>query len=67
MTSAQALSDALWAALAASALATVAASHLGRPRLARLSTLVRRIEANRVVYVAVLVGWMWVGWHFFAR
>jgi hypothetical protein len=67
VTSAQALSDALWAALAASALAAVAASHLDRPRLARLSTLVRRIEANRVVYVAVLVGWMWVGWHFFTR
>lgn len=61
------LSDALWAAWAASALAVVVASHLHPPRVARFSMLVRRIEVNRVGYVAVLVGWMWLGWHFFAR
>lgn len=65
--SAQVFSDALWAALAAAVLAAVAASHLSRPRLERLSVLVRRVEANRAAYVAVLLGWMWLGWHFFAR
>jgi hypothetical protein len=65
--SAQVLSDALWAALAAVVVAAVAASHLSRLRLERLSVVVRRIEANRAGYVAVLLGWMWLGWHFFAR
>ena len=64
---AQTLSDALWAALAALLVAAVALSHQPRPRLERLSVLVRHLEANRVGYVAVLVAWMWVGWHFFAR
>lgn len=65
--SAQALSDALWAALAACAVAAVAISHLPGARLERISTLVRRVEANRAAYVCVILGWMWVGWHFFAR
>jgi hypothetical protein len=65
--SAQVLSDALWAALAALAAVAVALSHLSRLRLDRLSVVVRRIEANRAGYVAVLLGWMWLGWHFFAR
>ena len=65
--SAQVLSDALWGALAASVAMAVASSHLPRPPLERLSVLVRRLEANRAGYVAVLVGWMWLGWHCFAR
>jgi hypothetical protein len=64
---AQVLSDAVWAALAAVVVAAVAASHLSRLRLERLSVVMRRIEANRAGYVAVLLGWMWLGWHFFAR
>jgi hypothetical protein len=65
--SAQVLSDALWGALAASVAMAVASSHLPRPPLERLLVLVRRLEANRAGYVAVLVGWMWLGWHCFAR
>ena len=65
--SAQVFSDALWAALAAAVAAVVAASHLSRPRIERLSVVLRHIEANRAGYVAVLLGWMWLGWHFFAR
>jgi hypothetical protein len=65
--SAQVLSDALWAGLAACVVAAVLASHLSRFRLERLTTLVRRCEDNRAGYVAVLLGWAWVGWHFFAR
>jgi hypothetical protein len=65
--SAQAFSDALWVALAAAVAAAVVVSHLPRPPLERLSTLVRRLGANRFGYVAVIVGWMWLGWHFFAR
>jgi methylmalonyl-CoA mutase cobalamin-binding subunit len=65
--SAQALSDALWAALAACSVAAVAISHLAGAHLERISALVRRIEANRAAYLGVILGWMWVGWHFFAR
>ena len=65
--SAQVLSDALWGALAASVAMAVASSHLPRPPLERLLVLVRRLEANRAGYVGVLVGWMWLGWHCFAR
>jgi hypothetical protein len=65
--SAQVLSDALWAGLAACVVAVVLASHLSRFRLERLTTLVRRFEENRAGYIVMLLGWMWVGWHFFAR
>jgi hypothetical protein len=65
--SAQVVSDALWAVLAASLLAAVSVSHLSRARLVRLSVLVRRLEASRAGYVCVLLSWMWLGWHFFAR
>jgi hypothetical protein len=65
--SAQVLSDALWAALAVAAVALVVTSHLPSARLARLSTLVRRAEANPVAYVIIVLAWMWLGWHDFAR
>lgn len=65
--SAQALSDALWALLAACSVAAIAISHLTGAHLERISALVRRVEANRAAYVWVILSWMWVGWHFFAR
>jgi hypothetical protein len=65
--SAQTLSDAVWAALAATVAAALVVSHLPRPPLERLSALVRRAEVNRVGYVGIVLAWMWLGWHFFAR
>ncbi|MGH9046662.1 MAG: DUF6186 family protein [Acidimicrobiales bacterium] len=65
--STQVIGDALWALLAAATLVALADSHLATPHLARLSTLVRRIEASRLGYGAVLLCWAWLGWHFFAR
>ncbi len=61
------VSDAIWAALAALAVAAVPIAHLGRARLARVSAVVRWLESNRLGYVAVLLFWAWAGWHFFAR
>jgi hypothetical protein len=61
------LSDALWAALAALTLGLAASTHLRASRVERLSALVHRVEAKRVGYVVVMLGWMWLGWHFFAR
>ncbi len=63
----QIVADAIWAALAAAALAAALAAHLGRARLAKVSTVVRWLESRRPGYVAVLVVWAWAGWHFFAR
>ncbi len=64
---AQTLSDALWALLALAGLVLAGAAHLPARPLVRASRLVRRIEASTFGYVAVLVGWMWLGWHLFAR
>ena len=64
---AEVVSDALWAALAALTLALVASTHLPGSRVERLSALLHRVEATRVGYVAAVLGWMWLGWHFFAR
>jgi uncharacterized protein DUF6186 len=63
----QIASDAIWAALGALTLALVASAHLPRSRVERLSGLLHRVEATRVGYAAVVLGWMWLGWHFFAR
>jgi len=65
--SAQALSDALWALLGAALLGLTAAAHLPRARLLRLSVLVRRTEGPSFLFVLIVLGWMWLGWHFFAR
>jgi hypothetical protein len=65
--SAEVISDAIWAVLAALAVAAVAIGHLPRTRLARVSTVVRWLESSRLGYAAVLLLWAWAGWHFFAR
>jgi hypothetical protein len=36
-------------------------------RYATLGVLRDRIMRSVVVYLALFVGWMWLGWHFFAR
>ena len=59
--------DAVWAALAALLVAAVVLSVLPGTGVARVSDLVRRAQSSPVLFVAVLLGWMWVGWHFFAR
>jgi len=65
--SVEAVSDALWALLGAGVLGTALATHRRGSRLARLSVLVRRLEAHGAAFVLVLLGWAWLGWHFFAR
>lgn len=64
---AQVISDAVWAALAAVVLAVTGSSHLARSRIERPSALLHRMETRRWLYVALVLGWMWLGWHFFAR
>ncbi|MCK4176324.1 DUF6186 family protein [Aciditerrimonas ferrireducens] len=65
--------DALWAALAAGLVGLVVASHLPRPvdRPAPLvqpfGQLVRRAVERPWARGLLLLGWLWLGWHFFAR
>jgi hypothetical protein len=61
------VSDALWALLALVGAALAIASRLPGQPVARASWLVRRLQGAPVGDVAVLLGWMWLGWHFFAR
>lgn len=62
-------SFAVWALLAAAALVLAALSVAGRGGVARrpLAPLVAYLSGHRVARVAAVVGWMWLGWHLFAR
>ena len=40
---------------------------LSRERIPTLGATVRRITASRVGRVVLVIGWMWLGWHAFAR
>ncbi len=48
-------------------LVVVALAMAGRGRIARPSALLLPVSTHPVVRVLVVLGWMWVGWHFFAR
>jgi len=58
---------AVWAFLAAAVVGCVLASIPRRSRIVSFGTLVDRASARIGWRVALVVGWMWVGWHFFAR
>jgi hypothetical protein len=59
--------DATWALLAAILLVMLTLSHRPRPPVARLTAVVRRITAHPAAFVALMLGWAWLGWHSFAR
>lgn len=42
-------------------------SVLSRRRYAGLSDVLQRMTTGRLRFVVMFVGWMWIGWHFFAR
>ncbi|HZU80934.1 MAG TPA: DUF6186 family protein [Acidimicrobiales bacterium] len=57
----------LWgAAVVALLLAELASVRSGR-RVAGVGELLTRLTASRFRLAVVFVGWMWLGWHFFAR
>lgn len=62
---------AAWALVIASGIALwgVSASRrtVAGARVARPGSLVRRLMRHPALRVAVLLVWMWVGWHLFAR
>lgn len=56
----------VWGLIGASCLVLWGLSHSRLP-LARLGTLVDDLMARPALRVIVVVGWMWLGWHTFAR
>ena len=67
MTATASAVDAAWASLAGLLVAATVASHLRRAGLVRLSVLARRAHSVPALSVGLLLGWAWLGWHFFAR
>ncbi len=58
---------AVWAFLALLLVGCEALSLLSRRRFTGLQGFLDRLTRGNVRFVAVFVGWMWLGWHFFAR
>ncbi len=57
----------VWALLGAAALGLWAWSRVGRARVARPSVVLERAATGPVLRVALVLAWMWAGWHLFAR
>jgi len=58
---------AVWAALVALLLAAEALAHTRRHRVRGLWSLTAPWLARTPSRAVLLLGWMWLGWHFFAR
>jgi hypothetical protein len=56
-----------WVVVGLLSLATGIVAYLRRGRLPTLGTLVGAIGRRRVGRVALFAGWLWLGWHAFAR
>ncbi len=59
------ISEAVWVAVFA--LFAVVAIGTSVTRLEDARGLVRLLTATRTRRILMLAGWMWLGWHFFAR
>ncbi|MHB8219477.1 MAG: DUF6186 family protein [Acidimicrobiales bacterium] len=58
----------IWALLGLATLAVAILAVAGRRgRVARPGALLGPVGAHPTVRVALVLGWMWLGWHFFAR
>lgn len=58
--------DLVWWALAAALCGLEVAARLGA-RVPRIGEVFSALVARRGLRAAVLAGWIWLGWHFFAR
>ena len=56
-----------WALLAAALVGCELVSLATHGRYASLEKLLERITARTGWFLATFVGWMWLGWHLFAR
>ena len=62
-----AVSYAVWALLGAAALGLWAGSRSSRGTPARPAVVVERLATGPLLRVALVLVWMWAGWHLFAR
>jgi hypothetical protein len=58
---------ALWAVLLGLLVVGEALAHLGHHRVRGFAALVTPLLARTPSRLALFLGWMWLGWHFFAR
>ena len=61
------LSYAVWAALGAAALGLWVRSLVPGATTARPSVVLERLATGPLLRVALVLAWMWAGWHLFAR
>lgn len=59
--------DVGWAVLGAALVGCALLPLLAGREVATLFQLTRRLTASRPAIVAIFLGWLWIGWHFFAR
>jgi hypothetical protein len=57
----------VWGVLAGLLVAVEALSHLGGRRVGGLAALAAPLLARTPTRLLLVLGWMWLGWHFFAR
>jgi hypothetical protein len=57
----------VWALLGAAVVAGQVIAVASRGRFPGLGTLVQRLTAIRAGQILLVLGWMWLGWHAFAR
>jgi hypothetical protein len=65
--SAHTLSLVVWAAIALGCAALWITSRAAPRRVARLGPIVDALMARPFARLVVVLGWMWFGWHTFAR
>jgi hypothetical protein len=57
----------VWGLLGTAVLVCLVTSALSNGRFPTLGAVTGRITANRAGRVLLVLGWMWLGWHAFAR
>lgn len=65
--STSALSYAVWALLGLATIALMVRSRTAGSSLARPAEVLARLATGPFLRVALVLGWMWAGWHLFAR
>jgi len=58
---------AVWAGLGALVVAAEVAALVSRRRIPGLGAVLDRVGSRRAGQAALVLGWMWLGWHAFAR
>ncbi len=58
---------AVWSAIALVLVASEAAAIVSRGRLPRADDLLRMMTASPTRRTLLVLGWLWLGWHTFAR